>query len=128
EDRLHALALRAGAGRDVDFSGRIDADGRALERSHAGALDIAAHAQTEISPFVPRRALALPKRGKAPDSGERLLQRRGIIAAVIGDRLAVAIRNARPIRHPLRADPIAPAAPRRPKPDPPRQAVHDGLP
>ena len=99
EDRLHALPLRASAGGDVDLAGRIDAHGRAFERSDAGAFDVAAEAETEIAALRARLALPLAKRRHAADRVERLLQRLRIVAAVVDDRLAVAIGNAEAIGH-----------------------------
>ena len=108
EDRLHALALRAGAARDVDLARRVDPDKGALERADAGALDIAADAEAEIAALAARLALAPPERLDAADRIERLLQGAGVIAAVVDDRLAVAIGDADPIRHLVGADHVAP--------------------
>ena len=49
ERRARALALRGGAGRDRDLAVRHDADGDALERAEARALDVIADADAEIA-------------------------------------------------------------------------------
>ena len=107
EDRFHALALRAGAGGDIDLAGRIDAHGGALERADAGALDVAAEAETEIATLRARLVLPRPERRDAADAVERLLQGLWIVAAVVDDGLAVAIGNAETIRHLLVRDHVA---------------------
>ena len=56
KDRLHPLALRAGAGRDVDLAGRVDPHGGAFERPDAGPLDITADAEAEIAALLARFA------------------------------------------------------------------------
>ena len=99
EDRLHALTLRAGAGGHVELAGRVDAHRGALERADAGAFDVAAKAETEIAALLARLLLARAKSLDAADAVERLLQRLRIVAAVVDDRLAVAIGNAETIRH-----------------------------
>src|SRR5262249_62253340 len=52
ECRLQALPLRWHAGEDGDASSRIGADGRALERAHAGQLDVARYAEPEPPALV----------------------------------------------------------------------------
>src|SRR5262249_47599439 len=99
----------AGAGRHEDLARRIDPHRRALERSHAGSLDIAADAETEVTTLVPRRALALAKRRDTADRVERLPQRPRIIAAVVDDGLAVTIGNAHAIGHFVGPDHVAQA-------------------
>ena len=76
EDRLHALALRAGAATRRRLAGRIDPHRRALERADAGALDVAADPEAEVAALLARRALARAKRRDAADRVERLAQRR----------------------------------------------------
>ncbi len=56
---------------------------------------------------MPHHALALAKRRDAADRIERLPQRARIIAAVVDDRLAVAIGNAHVIGHFVGADHVA---------------------
>ena len=77
EDRLHALALRTGAGCDVDLAGRVDADKGALERPDAGSLDVAADAEPEMAALPARLALAQAERRDAAHRIERLFQAPG---------------------------------------------------
>ena len=109
KNRLHALALGAGAGRHEDLARRIDPHHRALERTHAGSLDIAADAETEVTTLLPRRALALAKRRDTAERIERLPQRPRIIAAVVDDGFAVAIGHAHAIGHFVGPDHVAQA-------------------
>src|SRR5580704_1736306 len=74
ENRLHALALRAGPGRDIDFSRRVDSDEGAFERPDAGPLDIAADAEPEVAARFPRLALTQAERLDTADRIQRLLQ------------------------------------------------------
>ena len=113
KDRLHALALRGGAARDVDLAGRVDADKGALERPDPGPFDVAADAEPEIAPLGARRALAPAERLDTADRVERLFEGPWVIAAVVDDRLAVAVGNADPVRHLLGPDHVAPAHLRR---------------
>src|SRR6202011_5764403 len=62
KDRLHALALRAGAARYVDLPRRVDVDECAFERPNSGPLDITADAEAEIPALLARPALALAER------------------------------------------------------------------
>ena len=61
------MALRTGAGRDVDFSRRIDTARRALEGSNPGALDIKPDAEAEMPALLPRLALTAAERVYAAD-------------------------------------------------------------
>ena len=109
KDRFHALALRSGAAGDVDLAGGVDTHKRALERADPGALDVAANTEAEIAALAAHFCLT-PSEGFDPaDRVERLLQCAGIIAAVIDDRLAIAVRDAYPIWHLIGADHIAAA-------------------
>src|SRR4029077_378624 len=105
----HALALRAGAGRDVDLSRRVDTDKGAFERADPGSLDITTNSEPEIPALTTRPVLTPTERLYAAERIERLLQGFGVIAAVVDDRLAVAIGDADPIGHFLGADHVAPA-------------------
>src|SRR5439155_14878142 len=109
DDRLHALALRSGAAGDVDLARRVDTDEGALERADPGAFDVAAEAEPEIPALGARFGLAAAEGLDPANRVERLLQRAGIIAAVVDDRLAVAIRDADPVRHLVGADHVAAA-------------------
>ncbi len=62
-----------------------------------------------MAALAPRRVLAAPERLDPADRGERLFERPRIIAAVVDDRLAVAIGDADPVRHLVRPDHVAPA-------------------
>ncbi len=94
KDRLHALALRAGARGDVKLATRVEPHGRALERSDPGALDIAADAEAEMPAALPRRRLPLAKGLDPADRRQRFFERARVVAAVVDDRFAVAIEDA----------------------------------
>src|SRR5271165_119680 len=113
KDRLHPLALRGSTGGYIDLAGGIDAHGRTFERPYPGPLDIAADAESEIAALSARLALTLAERRDAADGIERFLQSARVISAVVDDRLAVAIEDARAIGHLLGADHVAPAHLRR---------------
>ena len=61
-----------------------------------------------MAPVRARLALALTKRGKAADRGDHLVEPAGKVAAVVNDRLAVAIRQPHRARHLVRTDHVAP--------------------
>src|SRR5207249_520944 len=71
------------------------------ERTDAGPLDVAADAETEIAAVAARHGLTIAERFDAAYRVERLLQGAGIIAAVVDDRLAVAVGNADRVRRRL---------------------------
>src|SRR5205814_8550964 len=99
EDRLHALALRRGAAGDIELAGRFDAHQRALERPNSGALDVEADAEPEMTAFAPRRGLARTDGRNAADRLQCQLQRARIAAAVVDDRLAIAIQQPDMVGH-----------------------------
>src|SRR5439155_581453 len=66
-------------------------------------------AEPEIPALGARFGLAAAEGLDPANRVERLLQRAGIIAAVVDDRLAVAIRDADPVRHLVGADHVAAA-------------------
>src|SRR4029077_13043896 len=109
KDRPHPLALRAGAGGDINFARTIDPHGRTFEGADPGSLDIKANAEPKISALSARLLLALTERRDPADSIERFLQRARVIAAVVNDLFAVPIEDARTIGHLLGTDHVAPA-------------------
>src|SRR5205085_3208585 len=109
EDRLHALALRSGAAGDINLARGIDAHKGALEWADTGAFDVAADAEPEIAAAGARLGLAAAEAVDAADRVERLLQRPGVIAAVINDRLAIAVRNPDAVGHLLGGDHVTAA-------------------
>src|SRR6185437_10714040 len=104
KNRLHALPLRTGAGSDVNLARGLDADECAFERTDAGAFDVAAEPEAEQTAVVTRNALAFAKRRQAADPLQCFFQRRRVVAAVINDRLTVAIQKTVGIRHFVVAD------------------------
>ena len=109
EDRLHALALRSGAAGDINLARGVDAHKGALEGADTGAFDVAADTEPEIAAVGARLGLAAAKSVDAADRVERLLQRPGVIAAVINDRLAIAVRNPDAVGHLLGGDHVTAA-------------------
>src|SRR6185437_8836340 len=107
--RLHPLALRARARRDIELAAGVEPHGRALERADPGALDIAADPEAEMPAALAGRFLAAAKLGEAADRRERLVEGSRIVAAVVNHRLAVAVEDAGRIGHLVGADHVAPA-------------------
>src|SRR5436309_1653394 len=81
-------------GRGADLAGRVDADNCAFERPYPGPLDIAADAEPEMAALGPRLGLPPAECLDPAHCGERLVESAGVIAAVVDDRLAVAIDHA----------------------------------
>ena len=95
------------------FRDGVDAHRRAFERADAGALGVAAEPEPEIAALLARASRwRSPECVDAAERIERLLQSARVVAAVVDDRLAVAIGNAQRVRHLLRAGSCCAAAPR----------------
>ena len=88
EGGLVALALRGEAGRDLDLAGGLDVHVGALVGADAGALDVAGEADAD--PPSLRRHLGAEVLELVPaDQRLELLQRRRVVAGVVGERAAV---------------------------------------
>ncbi len=92
-----------------------------------GAFDVAADAEAEIAAGGARLALMAAERLDAADRVERLGEGARIIAAVVDDRLAVAIGDADPVRHLVGADHVAAADFGRLQAQGPRRQIDDPL-
>ena len=101
------LPLRAGPGCDHDHAGGIDPNGGALERPDAGAFDVAAQPQPEITAFLQRFLLAGAKCIQPADLFDGAPQGFGIIAAVVNDGHAVAIGQPDLVGHLVGPDHVA---------------------
>src|SRR5262249_55331452 len=105
--RLVSLTLRRHA--DVDEHGPtgIDADVGTLERADASAFDVRGHADA-ARPAVGASPLLLSAPALVIQPLEHELEPGHIVGGVVHDVDAVAVGEAAPVRHLLRADEVAP--------------------
>ena len=92
ERRCVPLALRREAARDQDLAARLHPDVRALVRTDAGPLDVAADAKAEVAPARPGVGLPGPEVPVA-DHVEGHLEPRRVVAAVVARGTAVLERE-----------------------------------
>src|SRR5687768_8115259 len=93
-----ALARAAGAGGDAHAAAREHGERRALERSHAGTLDVQRKAYAEVPSVFRGLRLPLAELLQA-DQLARAAHQLGEIAGVVDLREAVAIEEPRVVRH-----------------------------
>src|SRR5207245_5456365 len=87
---LEPLPLRWHAREDGDAARRIRADRRALERAHAGQLDVAREADAEQAALL-AGAQAFLREAIPPGHLQRAPQHRRVVAAVIDDVAEAAV-------------------------------------
>src|SRR5207249_1248537 len=87
---LEPLPLRRHAGEDGEAARRIGADRRALERAHAGQLEVAGEADAEEAALL-AGAQAFLREPIPPGHLQRAAQHRRVVAAVVDDVAEAAV-------------------------------------
>src|SRR3984893_19507534 len=96
------LALGADAGRNAHLPICLNLHFRALIRPNAGPLDTAGYRHAEVAPLGAQSRLLIADETRVVDCGERLIQHRLVIAAVIFERSEVLINNLVVVRERIR--------------------------
>ena len=108
ERRLVALAGAHRAGGDDGVAGQVERHPRALEGADGGALDVAGDADAPPDTARAQRRLLAPERVVA-GRVQRCVQHRAEVAAVVHERVAVAVRHAEVPRQLGGGEVVAPA-------------------
>src|SRR5919197_2951747 len=97
------LPLGSGTGGNHHAPREVDAHSRSLERSDAGALDVASDADATVD-ALPAERLLFPAELRVAGGLQRRVERGREVSAVVHERVAVTVRHTEVVRHLLGPD------------------------